>query len=83
MDNPERNIALALILGRLESALAIIKGLEYKVFGITDTDRETLEPYLEAAKFALAEALQSTLRILPEGERPYRLGNETNRPEEG
>jgi len=75
VDTLERNIALALILGRLESALAIIKGLEYKVFGITAEDRALLEPYLESASHALTEALEGTLRMLPEDGKPPRRSN--------
>jgi len=75
VDTLERNIALALILGRLESALAIIKGLEYKVFGITAEDRALLEPYLESASYALTEALEGTLRMLPEDGKPPHRSN--------
>ena len=43
MDSLERNIALALMLGRLEAALAVVQGLEHRVFGVSEEDRQALE----------------------------------------
>lgn len=75
MDTLERNIALALILGRLEAALAVIHGLEQKVFGVSDEDRHGLEPKLQHATAALNDAIRAVIRMLPEGEKITRRGN--------
>jgi hypothetical protein len=69
MEALERNIALALILGRLEAAAAVIHGLESKVFGITDTDHQELEPKLQSVGAALADSIHTVIRMLPEGEK--------------
>jgi len=75
MDSLERNIALALMLGRLEAALAVIQGLEHKVYGITDVDRHELEPKLQVATAALSDTIHAVIRMLPEGEKIVRRGN--------
>jgi indole-3-glycerol phosphate synthase len=72
LDALERNIALALVLGRLEGALAVIQGLEYKVFGITEQDLQELEPELNRVTSALASAIQTVVRMVPEGEKVVR-----------
>ena len=74
MDSPERNLALALMLGRLEAALAVIQGLEHKVFGVTEADRLELEPKLQGVTAALAETIHTVIRLLPEGEKIARRG---------
>ncbi|GEM_PF-4581862 len=75
MDSPERHIALALVLGRLEGALAVIQGLEHKVFGVTDQDHRDLEPKLQDVTAALSEAIRTVVNMLPEGEPVIRRGN--------
>jgi hypothetical protein len=75
MDSLERNIALALMLGRLEAALAVIQGLEHKVYGITDVDLQELEPKLQSATAALSDTIHAVIRMLPEGEKIVRRGN--------
>ena len=75
MDSLEMNIALALILGRLEAALVVIQGLEHKVFGVTEDDRQELEPKLQGITTALSETIHAVIRLLPEGEKHYRRGN--------
>jgi hypothetical protein len=75
LDALERNIALALMLGRLEAALAVIHGLEHKVFGISEDDRHGLEPKLQHATAALNDAIHTVLQMLPEGEKVVRRGN--------
>jgi hypothetical protein len=75
VDALERNIALALILGRLESALVVIQGLEHKVFGVTEEDRQELEPKLQGITTALSGAIHTVIQLLPEGEKQYRRGN--------
>ena len=75
MDSLERNIALALMLGRLEAALAVIQGLEHKVFGVTEEDHQLLEPKLQHVAAALSDAIHTVIRMLPEGEMHSRRGN--------
>jgi len=75
LDALERNIALALILGRLEAAHAVILGLEHKVYGVTEDDRAELEPKLQGVNAALSECIHTVIRMLPEGEKHYRRGN--------
>ena len=75
MDPLERNIALALMLGRLGAALAVIQGLEHKVFGVTEEDRAELEPKLQEVNAALSEIIHTVIRLLPEGDVYYRHGN--------
>ena len=75
MDSLERNIALALMLGRLEAALAVIQGLEHKVFGVTEKDRQVLEPKLQHVTAALNDTIHAVIRMLPEGEKHTRRGN--------
>lgn len=71
----ERNLALALMLGRLEAAHAVIQGLEHKVYGITDADRHELEPKLQSVTAALSDTIHAVIRMLPEGEKIVRRGN--------
>jgi hypothetical protein len=75
MDVLERNIALALMLGRLEAALAVVQGLEHKVFGVTEEDRQALEPKLQGISNSISDAIHTVLRLLPEGETLTKRGN--------
>jgi hypothetical protein len=75
LDSLERNIALALMLGRLEAALAVIQGLEHKVFGVTEEDRQALTPKLQHVTAALNDTIHAVIRMLPEGEKSTRRGN--------
>lgn len=75
MDSLERNIALALMLGRLEAALVVIQGLEHKVFGVTEDDRMELEPKLQSVTASLSDTIHTVIRLLPEGEKLTRRGN--------
>lgn len=75
MDALERNIALALILGRLEAALAVIHGLEHKAFGVTEEDRQHLEPKLHHVTAVLSETIHTVIQMMPEGEKITRRGN--------
>jgi hypothetical protein len=75
MDSLERNIVLALMLGRLEAALAVVHCLEHKTFGVTEADLQRLEPKLKNITAALSEAIHTVVQMIPEGERVARRGN--------
>jgi hypothetical protein len=75
MDAFERNLALAMILGRLEAALAVIHGLEHKAFGVTEEDRQRLEPKLHHVTAVLSDAIHTVIQMIPEGEKITRRGN--------
>ena len=75
MDSAGRDLALALILGRLEAALAVVQGLEHKVFGITAEDRQLLEPKLLHVTVALSDTIHTVIRMLPEGDKQNTRGN--------
>jgi hypothetical protein len=68
MDEADRNIALVLILGHLQAALEVIKGIEKQAFGVTEDDMEALEPELQAVAGALANSIHAVVRRLPGGE---------------
>ena len=75
MDSLDRNIALALMLGRLQAALAVIQGLEHKVFGVTEEDRQLLEPKLQHVTAAISDTIHTVVRMLPEGDKHTSRGN--------
>jgi hypothetical protein len=75
MDSLERNIALALILGRLEAAQAVMHGLEQKVFGVTEADRQELEPNLHRVMSAISDTIHAVIKLIPEGEKVTRREN--------
>ena len=75
MDSLERNIALALMLGRLEAALAVVQGLEHRVFGVSEEDRQALEPKLQGVTAAISDTIHTVIHLLPEGEKLTRRGN--------
>jgi len=64
-----------LILGHLEAALAVVQGLEHKVFGITAEDRQVLEPKLQHITVALSDTIHTVIRMLPEGDKQNPRGN--------
>ena len=75
MDSLERNIALALILGRLEAAQAVVHGLEHKVFGISAADRQELEPNFQRLMATLSDTIHAVIKLIPEGEKVTRREN--------
>ena len=75
MDSLERNIAHAMMLGRLEAALAVVQGLEHEVFGVTPEDRQVLEPKLQHVMASLAGTNHTVIHMLPDGDKHVPRGN--------
>jgi len=64
METVERNLALALMLEQLEASLAVFKGLEQKVFGITDEGRRELDQKLCHVTAAISDTIHAVSRML-------------------
>jgi hypothetical protein len=63
------------MLGRLEAALAVVQGLEHKVFGVTEADRQVLEPKLQHVTASLSDTIHTVIRMLPDGDKHVPRGN--------